>query len=230
MIYVYGRCETTVEQINNTTGAVEYLHHDQAGSTRLITGSTGKTEATFTYGPYGELTGSTGTATTPLGYDAQYTSSDTGLIYLRARTYDPATGQFLSVDPKVEQTSAVYTYAQDNPLAGGDPTGECPTASAAAFQGGTKSECEKLLNEIVTKRSVVLKRVQELLEDRQKLPLSEIKSHIKALKQAQTSLRKLLNKFDARQCTEEWGLELPADVYEVLEIEVHIHIVVAPVP
>jgi len=48
----------------------------------------------FTYGPYGELTGSTGTATTPLGYDAQYTSTDTGLIYMRARVYDPATAQF----------------------------------------------------------------------------------------------------------------------------------------
>ncbi len=49
---------------------------------------------------------------------------DTGLIYLRAREYDPATGQLLSVDPKVEQTGAVYTYAKDNPLSGGDPTGE----------------------------------------------------------------------------------------------------------
>jgi hypothetical protein len=32
----------TVEQINNTTGTVLYLHHDQQGSTRLLTGSTGK--------------------------------------------------------------------------------------------------------------------------------------------------------------------------------------------
>ena len=80
---MYGQCQMSIEQINNTTGTVTYLHHDQAGSTRLITASTGKTEATFTYGPYGELIGSTGTATTPLGYDGQYTSSDTGLIYLR---------------------------------------------------------------------------------------------------------------------------------------------------
>ena len=39
-IYVYGRRQTTIEQINNTTGAVRYLHHDQAGSTRLIPPST----------------------------------------------------------------------------------------------------------------------------------------------------------------------------------------------
>jgi len=75
----------TVEQINNSTGTVLYLHHDQQGSTRLLTGSTGIKEASFTYDAYGNQTGHTGTATTPLGYDAQYTSTDTGLIYMRAR-------------------------------------------------------------------------------------------------------------------------------------------------
>jgi RHS repeat-associated protein len=121
--FIYGASESRIEQINNTTGAVQYLHHDQAGSTRLLTGSTGKTEATFTYGPYGELTGSTGTATTPLGYDGEYTSSDTGLIYMRAREYDPSTAQFLTVDPMVGQTHAPYYYAEDNPLNEADPTG-----------------------------------------------------------------------------------------------------------
>jgi RHS repeat-associated protein len=121
--YIYGPGDLPFEQINNTTSTITYLHHDQQGSTRLITGSTGKTEATFTYGPYGELTGSTGTATTPLGYDAQYTSTDTGLIYLRARVYDPATAQFLTVDPLVGTTRAPYNYAGDNPLNASDPTG-----------------------------------------------------------------------------------------------------------
>jgi RHS repeat-associated protein len=121
--YIYGPGGLPVEQINNSTSAVTYLHHDQAGSTRLLTGSTGKTEATFTYGPYGETTGSTGTATTPLGYDGQYTSSDTGLIYLRHRVYDPKTAQFLTVDPLEMYTGAPYNYAGDNPLNYGDPRG-----------------------------------------------------------------------------------------------------------
>jgi YD repeat-containing protein len=90
---IYGPCGLPVEQINNTTGAVTYLHHDQQGSTRLLTSTTGAKEATFTYDAYGNTTGTTGTAKTPLEYDAQYTSSDTGLIYMRARTYDPVTGQ-----------------------------------------------------------------------------------------------------------------------------------------
>lgn len=113
----------TFEQINNTTGTVLYLHHDQQGSTRLLTSSTGAKEASFTYDAYGNQTGHTGTATTPLGFDGQYTSSDTGLIYLRARVYDPATAQFLSVDPMEMVTRAPYNYAEDNPLNRGDATG-----------------------------------------------------------------------------------------------------------
>lgn len=42
---------------------------------------------------------------------------------LRARTYDPATAQFLSVDPAGPITRAPYTYAGDNPLNGRDNRG-----------------------------------------------------------------------------------------------------------
>jgi RHS repeat-associated protein len=84
-------------------GTAVYLHHDQQGSTRLITGSTGATEGKCSYGAYGAPTGE-GTATTQLGYDGQYTKSDTGLVYMPAREYDPATAQFLSVDPLVGLT------------------------------------------------------------------------------------------------------------------------------
>jgi RHS repeat-associated protein len=120
--YVYGRFRSSVEQINNSTGTVEYLHHDQQGSTRLLTGSTGKTEGSYSYGAYGTPEHS-GTATTPLGYDAQYTSTDTGLIYLRNRTYDPSTAQFLTVDPVVAVTEAPYTYAEDSPVNREDRSG-----------------------------------------------------------------------------------------------------------
>jgi RHS repeat-associated protein len=121
-IYVYGPGGLSFEQINNSTGAVLYLHHDQAGSTRLLTGSTGKVEGSYSYSAYGTPE-HTGTATTPLGYDAQYTSSDTGLIYMRARVYDPATAQFLGVDPLTALTREPYSYVHDNPLAFSDPRG-----------------------------------------------------------------------------------------------------------
>jgi RHS repeat-associated protein len=120
--YIYGPAGLPVEQVSNG-GTVTYLHHDQQGSTRLVTGTSGASEGEVTYDAYGDETGSTGTATTPLGYDGQYTSSDTGLIYLRARTYDPATAQFLSADPLVAETHAPYSYAGDNPVSAIDPSG-----------------------------------------------------------------------------------------------------------
>ena len=126
-----GPSELSVEQISSG-GTVTYLHHDQAGSTRLLTGSTG-TECT--YSAYGTPT-CEGTATTPLGFDGEYTSSDTGLIYLRARVYDPATAQFLMVDPLAAITGAPYNYAGDNPANYVDPSGLCslnPIASGNCF-------------------------------------------------------------------------------------------------
>jgi RHS repeat-associated protein len=124
--YIYGPDDLPVEQIANSGGAILYLHHDQQGSTRLITGETGKTEGTYSYTPYGGLESHSGTATTPLDYDGQYTNADNGLIYLRAREYDPATAQFLSVDPEVEATRSPYEYATDDPANVGDPGGRTP--------------------------------------------------------------------------------------------------------
>jgi RHS repeat-associated protein len=59
------------------------------------------------------------------GYDAQYTSTDTGLIYMRARTYDPTTAQFLSRDPLAAITGEPYSYAADDPMDLADPSGRC---------------------------------------------------------------------------------------------------------
>jgi RHS repeat-associated protein len=120
---MYGPGETTIEQISSS-GAAIYLHHDQQGSTRLITGATGAVEGKCTYDAYGTPI-CEGTATTPLGYDAQYTGTDTGLIYERARTYDPATAQFLSVDPLAPITGEPYTDTYGNPVSAVDPTGLC---------------------------------------------------------------------------------------------------------
>jgi len=125
--YIYGPDDLPVEQINNSTGAVLYLPHDQAGSTRLLTGSSGTVIGKCTYSPYGTST-CEGTATTPLGYDAQYTSSDTGLIYMRARTYDPTTAQFLTRDPWVVITGEPYSYLADNQTPTAPPTASAPSA------------------------------------------------------------------------------------------------------
>lgn len=105
----------SVEQINTEEHAT-YLHHDQAGSTRLITGENGEALGSYAYTPYGAVEAHTGSATAALLYNGQLTSTETGLIYLRARVYDPTTAQFLSVDPAVARTWAPYFFASDNPV------------------------------------------------------------------------------------------------------------------
>ena len=96
--YLYDDAGNPVEQID-TIGTALYYQHDQYGSTRVLTDSTGAVAATYTYDANGNLTGNTGTADTPLRWNGQVQDADTGLYYLRARYYDPQTAQFITVDP-----------------------------------------------------------------------------------------------------------------------------------
>ncbi len=121
--YVYGPGGLPLEQISGNTAL--WFHHDQLGSTRLLTNATGQTVATYAYTPYGSLSSSSVTASTPLLYAGQYRDSQSNLYYMRARYYDSATGQFLSVDPAVQSTLSPYAYVTGNPLNATDPSGNC---------------------------------------------------------------------------------------------------------
>jgi RHS repeat-associated protein len=120
--YLYGPGGLPLEQ-RDGSGNLTWYHHDQLGSTRLLTNNTGAITATYTYDPYGRQTAHTGTATTPLGFAGQYADAETGFIYLRNRYYDPATAQFLSQDPAVAVTRSAYGYIGNDPLNGTDPSG-----------------------------------------------------------------------------------------------------------
>lgn len=119
--YVYGPGGLPIEQIARD-GTVSYLHHDQLGSTRLLTTSAGASAGTASYSPFGQPTLVTG-APSALGYAGQYTDPQTGLQYLRARDYDPVTAQFLSRDPIEDETGDPYAYAGNNPITNSDPSG-----------------------------------------------------------------------------------------------------------
>lgn len=67
--YLYDGQGLPVEQV--TTTGTNYYNHDQYGPTRVLTDSTGAVTATFSYTPYGALTGKTGTADTPLRWNGQ---------------------------------------------------------------------------------------------------------------------------------------------------------------
>jgi RHS repeat-associated protein len=114
---------TTVIVAIPQPSSVLFYQTDQLGSTRLLTDSAGVVRGTFSYDGYGNSVGSTGSYTTLLSYAAQYRDAESGLIYLRARYYDPTTAQFLSRDPIVATTREPYAYVSGNPLKSSDPSG-----------------------------------------------------------------------------------------------------------
>jgi RHS repeat-associated protein len=120
--YIYGPEGLPFEQI--TSGSATYLHHDQLGSIRVLTNGSGEVTGTYRYGPNGAVWKRTGTQTSSMGFAGQYRMrTENQLIYLRARTYDPVTAQFLTVDPAIVATGEPYSYATDNPVNLIDSTG-----------------------------------------------------------------------------------------------------------
>ena len=65
---------------------------------------------------------------------AQWQDGETGLYYLRARQYDPATGRFTSADPLgYGGGDNLYAYAENNPVARTNLT-RCLTGRSSAEQ------------------------------------------------------------------------------------------------
>ena len=89
------------------------------------------------YDPYGSVIESIGNFTTDYGYaDEQMDSS--GLVNLRARSYDPSTGRFISQDTwegdyqnPISLNKWVYGYS--NPLKYSDPSGKNPIVGCMVF-------------------------------------------------------------------------------------------------
>jgi RHS repeat-associated protein len=121
--YIYATGVAPAEQVNLATGSATYLVTDSLGSVRGTVDGTGALTATTSYDAWGNPETTNGlTVETPFGHAGGYTDPD-GLIYLLARYYDPSAGQFISVDPLVEQTLQSYAYASDNPVTNTDPSG-----------------------------------------------------------------------------------------------------------
>src|SRR5260370_40547056 len=81
--YVYGPGGLPLEQVNAST--VLWLHHDQLGSTRVVTNASGSSQATYSFDSYGNLAASTGTITNPMQFGGEFPDAEAGLYYLHAR-------------------------------------------------------------------------------------------------------------------------------------------------
>jgi RHS repeat-associated protein len=60
------------------------------------------------------------------GYASQQQEGASGLVYMGARHYDPATGRFLQPDPLGVAASELYAYAANSPYMFWDPSGLMP--------------------------------------------------------------------------------------------------------
>ncbi len=125
--YIYGQGATPLEQVNLSSGALTYLVTDALGSVRGVVSSSGALMATTSYDAWGNAQTTGGLfASTNFGFAGGYLGSQ-GLYYFINRYYDPAAGQFLSVDPAVSITSQPYSYTGGNPVNEADPLGLCVT-------------------------------------------------------------------------------------------------------
>ena len=124
--YVYGSDLISM----NTGSANYYFHYDRLGSVVNMTSSTGATEWTDSYEPWGpvrtETKNDTKAPANLMKFAGEYLDP-TNLYHLRARDYDFTTGRFITTDPAIPAVAdsyvSAYAYANDQPTTLTDPSG-----------------------------------------------------------------------------------------------------------
>lgn len=119
----------------------KWFHSDHLGSTRLLTDSKGQPERTYRYDAFGKLLEDSGGPANSRTFSGHVGDSESGLIYMGARYYDPELCRFVSPDtvvPDATDPQALnrYAYALNNPVSNLDPTGHAPVVAAVASVAG----------------------------------------------------------------------------------------------
>ncbi len=124
---VYGLGPLYIAKVDGTTAT---FARDGGKSVRAEVNDLGLVTGSYRYRAYGALAQSSGLGPSVLGYAGQLTDPS-GLVYMRARWYDPQAGRFLSRDlvlgdSAIPRSLNAYGYAFANPLTLSDPSGTCP--------------------------------------------------------------------------------------------------------
>ena len=126
------------------TGATtETYHADRLGSIRALTDGSGAVTASYRSDEWGLAMASSGTSSQPFGWIGE-PRDGTGLSYLRARSYDPSLGRFLSRDPYPGTVTRPISlsrcpYANDNPTTLSDPSGLAAPGGSWGPGAGSKA-------------------------------------------------------------------------------------------
>ena len=116
-------------EVNETGGAetgTATYHYDYRGSTVALTDGDGNVTDRIEYSPYGMTTCRTGANDTPFLFNGRYgvQTDANGLLYMRARYYNPYLCRFLNPDPiGFAGGLNFYAYADGNPVSLIDPFG-----------------------------------------------------------------------------------------------------------
>jgi RHS repeat-associated protein len=113
---------------NDNDPYIRVMHADALSSIRSLTDANGNVTQTYQRNAFGARTSTSGTSAQPFDFTGELRDTNTGLIYLRARMYDPQIGRFLSRDTFAgsgtsSQSQHRYSYAANNPTTFRDPSG-----------------------------------------------------------------------------------------------------------
>lgn len=124
--YIYGAgLLYEITETATTTNTLTY-HFDFRGSTIALTDANGNVTDRVEYSPYATTTYRSGTNDTPFLYNGRYgvQTDANGLLYMRARYYNPLLCRFINADPSgFEGGLNHYAYADGNPVSMTDPFG-----------------------------------------------------------------------------------------------------------
>jgi RHS repeat-associated protein len=108
-------------------GEVSYFSADGLGTIVATSSIAGAVTHASAFDAWGSELGSTGTKTHPFTYTGRETDEG-GLLYYRARYYDPSIGRFTQEDPiGLRDGPNQYNYVRGNPVSRIDPLGLCCT-------------------------------------------------------------------------------------------------------
>lgn len=136
--YIYDQQSIVDEVVNNTATQVahyrygdrllslqsagddQFYHYANLGTTANLTDSSGFNQVAYRLDPFGEITEQEGVSVNRQVFTGHEHDTETGLIYMKARFYDPDIGRFLSQDTYLGESSTPpslhrYLYAYSNP-------------------------------------------------------------------------------------------------------------------